>query len=69
MSNELTHEQLRELGKRLRAQLPDGLCYCVLIWPPADPSDVAYFSNAHQPFALVAMQSLAATLSPQAKPA
>lgn len=59
---ELTHEQLRELAKRVRGQLPDGLLYCLLVWPPDKADDVGYFSNAHRSQAVIALESLLGAL-------
>jgi len=51
-------EKLRELARAVRAQLPDGISYALLIWPPGQPDDVGYFSNAHRAEALVALQTI-----------
>ena len=58
MSQELSVEQLRELARRIRKQLPEGVFYCLLVWPPGDPADFGYFSNAHRGEAVVAMEKL-----------
>jgi hypothetical protein len=55
---ELSTEHLRELARRIRAQLPDGVFYALVIWPPGQTSDCAYFSNAQKIEAREAMQSI-----------
>ena len=58
MSQELTIEQLRELARRVKSQLPDNVFYSLLIWPPGEPTDVGYFSNAHHAEAVAAFETL-----------
>jgi hypothetical protein len=58
MSNELSHEAVRELAKRIKDQLPDGVFYALLVWPPGEPDDFGYFSNAHRGESIVAIESL-----------
>jgi hypothetical protein len=63
--HELSTETLRELARRVRSQLPEGVFYCLLVWPIGEPEDVAYFSNAHRAEAVVAMESLLGTVREQ----
>jgi hypothetical protein len=56
--NELSTETLRELAARVRSQLPEGVFYCLLVWPPSEPTDVAYFSNAHRAEAAQAIKAI-----------
>jgi len=51
-------ERLRELAKAVRSQLPEGVFYALIIWPPGEPTDVAYFSNAQRAEAFVAIQRI-----------
>ena len=51
-------EQLRELARAVKSQLPEGVFYALIIWPPGEPDDVAYFSNAHRAEAFVAIQTI-----------
>ena len=56
--SELDSERLRELARSVREQLPEGVFYALVIWPPGQPDDVGYFSNAHRAEALVAIETL-----------
>jgi hypothetical protein len=58
MSEPLTTEALRELARRVRETLPDGVFYALVVWPPGATDDCAYFSNAHKAEALAAIQTL-----------
>jgi hypothetical protein len=58
MSEPLTTEALRELAARIRGALPDGVFYALVVWPPGQSDDCAYFSNAHKDEALSAIQTL-----------
>ena len=51
-------ERLRELAKAVARQLPEGVFYALIIWPPGEPDDVAYFSNAQRAEAFVAIQRI-----------
>jgi hypothetical protein len=55
---QLSHEQLRQLAKQIRSQLPAGLSYCLLVWPSGEPEDFGYFSNSPKAESLVALESL-----------
>lgn len=68
MTDELTHEQLRELARKIRERLPDGLSYCLLVWPPGEPTDAGYFSNAHRAEAIVAMEALLGVIGEREPP-
>jgi hypothetical protein len=52
------HERLGELAKAVARQLPEGVFYALIIWPPGEPTDVAYFSNAQRAEAVVAIQTI-----------
>ena len=52
------HERLGELAKAVARQLPEGVFYALIIWPPGEPTDVAYFSNAQRAEAFVAIQRI-----------
>ena len=56
--NDLSSEKLRELARRIREQLPPGVFFSLVVWPPGDPSDCAYFSNAHKAEAILALTTL-----------
>ena len=58
MSQEQSIERLRELAKAVARQLPEGVFYALIIWPPGEPTDVAYFSNAQRAEAFVAIQRI-----------
>jgi hypothetical protein len=58
MSEPLTTEALRELARRIRQILPEGVFYALVVWPPGASDDCAYFSNAHKDEALQAIQTL-----------
>jgi hypothetical protein len=58
MSEPLTTEALRELARRIRETLPEGVFYALVVWPPGSTDDCAYFSNAHRTEALEAIQTL-----------
>ena len=51
-------EALRELAKRVKAQIPEGLCYILIVWPPGEPEDVGYCSNSHRIEAIKALETL-----------
>jgi len=51
-------ERLREMARAVREQLPEGVFYCLIIWPPGQPDDVGYFSNAHRAEAFVALETI-----------
>jgi hypothetical protein len=54
----MTTEALRELARRIRQTLPEGVFYALVVWPPGEHEDCAYFSNAHKAEALAAIQTL-----------
>jgi hypothetical protein len=58
MAKELKSEDLRELARRIRDQLPAGLFYALVIWPPGKTDDLGYFSNAQRIEAREAIQTL-----------
>lgn len=51
-------ERLRELATAVRSQLPEGLAYLIIVWPPLDSADVAWWSNAPRTEALQALATL-----------
>jgi hypothetical protein len=55
---ELSTEHLRELARRVSAALPPGVFYALVIWPPGQAGDCAYFSNAQKIEAREAMQTI-----------
>jgi len=55
---ELSAEHLRELARRVRQALPPGVFYALVIWPPGQSSDCAYFSNAQKIEAREAIQTI-----------
>jgi hypothetical protein len=58
MSEPITTEALRELARRIRQTLPDGVFYALIVWPPGKTDDLAYFSNAQRIEAREAIQTL-----------
>jgi hypothetical protein len=61
VSQEQSIERLRELAKAVARQLPEGVFYSLVIWPPGEPTDVAYFSNAQRAEAVVAIQTISSS--------
>jgi len=55
---ELKTERLRELARRVHAQLPGGLFYALVVWPPGEPTEAGLFSNAHRAEAATALQTI-----------
>ena len=51
-------ERLRELARRVHAQLPGGLFYALVVWCPGQPAEAALFSNAHRAESVVALESI-----------
>jgi hypothetical protein len=54
----LSQEQLRELARRIRSQLPDGVFYALVVWPPGQPEDCGYFSNAQRVESVIAIETI-----------
>jgi len=51
-------ERLRELARRVHAELPEGLFYALVVWCPGQPAEAALFSNAHRAEAAIALQTI-----------
>jgi hypothetical protein len=58
MNQEQEQERLRELAKRVRMQLPEGVFYSLVMWAPGEPQTCVYFSNAHRAESIIAFETL-----------
>lgn len=52
-----TREQMQELGRRVKAQLPEGFGYALFVFPHGRPGVANYVSDSQRPDVVQAVEA------------